>query len=466
MAMAGSGSGSSGPLDVRVSITDTDGAADPKSGAAPAAAPPTRRLDYLDWLRALVVALVVAFHSIDLYFDYTYSIGYYVGLVFAPPTDATRAVAIVLAQLMQSWFMGILFLTSGYFSGPSYDKKGPLKFLWDRALRLLLPLCLYEFLMQPLAFQIARASPSSPEALRAASDGFSYYFKGYTRLGHGAGWFLVVLFAFDVIYLAARLAASAAGACAAAASARRRAGAGADPEAAASKAPPAAGKAAPAGPRPPFSTAATLGAAAAAAAVIAGLTLIVRAGVLPKLRLNTSMWQLVGIQFQPAYLEQYVCAFCLGLAARRLDALARLPAAAGAAAGAAAAALAALGGAGMVLLPGSDFGREDKIKGTAAYVAGFAVWEQFYAVAVWLALLVALRRTANARGGAVGGVVTGAAFAVYVIHVPVLTAYGLAFEPLAWHPAAKCLLVTPLVAVSTWLVAAALRCVPGVKRVL
>jgi hypothetical protein len=47
-----------------------------------------------------------------------------------------------------------------------------------------------------------------------------------------------------------------------------------------------------------------------------------------------------------------------------------------------------------------------------------------------------------------------------------LQAYGLAFEPLAWHPAAKCVLVCPLVAISTWLVAAALRCVPGVKRVL
>jgi hypothetical protein len=102
----GSASGSSGALDVRVSIYDADGAAAPKAGgAAPAAdakpAPPPRE-HYLDWARTLVIALVIAFHSIDLYFDYTYSIGYYVGLVFPAPTDATRAVAIVLAQLMQA----------------------------------------------------------------------------------------------------------------------------------------------------------------------------------------------------------------------------------------------------------------------------------------------------------------------------------------------------------------------------
>lgn len=60
-----------------------------------------RRLFYIDWLRAFIIALVVVFHCIDIYFDYTYAAEYYVGIVNTPPADATRQVAIVVAQLMQ-----------------------------------------------------------------------------------------------------------------------------------------------------------------------------------------------------------------------------------------------------------------------------------------------------------------------------------------------------------------------------
>ena len=83
--------------------------------------------------------------------------------------------------------MGILFFASGLFSGPSYDKKGALRFFKDRVLRLLLPLAAYEFLLQPLAFQIALASKACGPELAAAGNGFRWYFSSYNRLGHGAG---------------------------------------------------------------------------------------------------------------------------------------------------------------------------------------------------------------------------------------------------------------------------------------
>lgn len=62
---------------------------------------PSPRLFYIDWVRAFIIALVVAFHSIDMFFNYTYSAAVYIGIVLEPPGDATRQVAIVLAQLMQ-----------------------------------------------------------------------------------------------------------------------------------------------------------------------------------------------------------------------------------------------------------------------------------------------------------------------------------------------------------------------------
>lgn len=65
----------------------------------PTTRPP--RLCYIDWIRALIIALVVAFHSIDLYFDYTYSTAVYLGIVSAGSEGYARQVAIVFAQLMQ-----------------------------------------------------------------------------------------------------------------------------------------------------------------------------------------------------------------------------------------------------------------------------------------------------------------------------------------------------------------------------
>lgn len=63
--------------------------------------PAPARLFYLDWLKVLVIALVIAFHTIDLYFDYTACAGYYLGLVNAPPADASRLPALLFSQLMQ-----------------------------------------------------------------------------------------------------------------------------------------------------------------------------------------------------------------------------------------------------------------------------------------------------------------------------------------------------------------------------
>jgi fucose 4-O-acetylase-like acetyltransferase len=372
--------------------------------------------------------------------------------------------------------MGVMFLVSGFYCAPSYDRKGSARFLGDRALRVLLPLLVYDFFIQPLAFEIARHSPAAYPPLRDAGvNGFSFYFSTQlTRLGHGAGWFLAVLMMFDLAYVAARLCASAFCCCC---SHSRRRSAEKDQEA-----PAAAGKSAADGSddsqaassaateqqqqRPPFSGWATLAGALGVAALIAGLALLVRVGILIPLGLPVSLWTLVGIQCQPAYIPQYAIAFMLGLAAHRCDALRRLPAGAGPAAAAAAAVLAVAGGVLMTFMPGSNFGHELQRGASTSYVAVYAVWEAFYCVAMWVALLVCGRRWANHQGGRVGAAITGAAYAAYLVHVAVLAALGVAFAMVNWHPAAKCAVVTPLAVVSSWLIGIVLRCIPGVKRVL
>jgi hypothetical protein len=381
--------------------------------------------------------------------------------------------------------MGLLFLLSGYFSKPSYDRKGPLRFLGDRVLRLVLPLLAYDLLLQPLAFEIARHSPAAPAGLRAASNGFSYYYSSqFLRLGHGASWFLAVLFVFDVVYAAVRVCVHGCRTSAAAIAARRRhcSSSGADCTAVVTTAAkPAATTArlqelpvvAPlrqqqqqVGPLP-FSAGGTAVGVLAVWVVMAGLCLVVRLGVLYPLHLPQSMWVLHGIQFQPAYLPQYVVAFVLGLAAYSApDGLARLPSGSGAVAATVAAVLAVWGAVIMSMYRGSNFGRELQADPDVVYVAVFTVWEQLYAVTMWVAMLVSFRVGLNKQGGKVGAAVTSAAYAVYVVHIPVVTAFGVAFAGVAWHAAAKCALVTPLAVLASWLIGMLLKQLPGVKHVL
>jgi len=53
-------------------------------------------------------------------------------------------------MLNQAYFMGLLFLLSGYFTRGPYERKGPGKFLTDRLLRLGAPTLVYVLIISPL----------------------------------------------------------------------------------------------------------------------------------------------------------------------------------------------------------------------------------------------------------------------------------------------------------------------------
>ncbi len=50
---------------------------------------------------------------------------------------------------LQAFFMGFLFLIAGYFVPAAFDRKGPAKFLRDRAIRLGIPTLFYMLVIQP-----------------------------------------------------------------------------------------------------------------------------------------------------------------------------------------------------------------------------------------------------------------------------------------------------------------------------
>lgn len=100
---------------------------------------------------------------------------------------------IVLAT--DSFFMAMFFLLSGLFVWPSITRKGPANHLWDRLIRLGIPFVICAFTIIPIAYY-AISLRQNPEI------GFSEFWWNTITVGpwpSGPVWFLWVLFGFDLI---------------------------------------------------------------------------------------------------------------------------------------------------------------------------------------------------------------------------------------------------------------------------
>lgn len=128
-----------------------------------------KRLYFADNLRTWIVILVVLQHLAELY-----------------------NTLYLFMMLNQAYFMGLLFLLSGYFTPGSLERKGPGTFLKDRLLRLGIPTLVYVFILSPLA-SWGHQMTQSPAGNAAA---------GHFALG--PMWFAVMLLVFDLGYLAWR----------------------------------------------------------------------------------------------------------------------------------------------------------------------------------------------------------------------------------------------------------------------
>jgi fucose 4-O-acetylase-like acetyltransferase len=105
-----------------------------------------RRLLFIDNLRSTLIILVISMHAAGTYSP----LGnwYYV--------DRTKLGLPILLTFaawqmyLQAFFMGLLFFIAGYFVPLSFDRKGPLRFVRERAFRLGLPIIFYIFVLGPV----------------------------------------------------------------------------------------------------------------------------------------------------------------------------------------------------------------------------------------------------------------------------------------------------------------------------
>lgn len=147
---------------------------------------PFTRLVFIDNLRVFLTMLVVAHHAAQ---PYGPTGGRW--LIF----NSERAEILgAFFSTNAAFFMGLFFLISGYFLPEAYNRKGAVLFLKERSLRLGVPILLFALLAFPLmlyAFSDRQLSVSQ------------YFVQTYLNLNQlelGHLWFLAHLFVYAISY--------------------------------------------------------------------------------------------------------------------------------------------------------------------------------------------------------------------------------------------------------------------------
>ncbi len=149
-----------------------------------------KRLFYIDNLRIFLISLVVLHH-----FSLTYGAP---GNWYYNETEAASPAVLLLTLFVatnQAFFMGMFFFVSAFFVSPSLKRKGKIKFLKERMLRLGIPLIFFYFILSPLTAFIVNYYTGN-ESLT-----FWQYLEKGIGFGFGPLWFVEALLIFTFIYL-------------------------------------------------------------------------------------------------------------------------------------------------------------------------------------------------------------------------------------------------------------------------
>jgi peptidoglycan/LPS O-acetylase OafA/YrhL len=361
----------------------------------------------LDALRAATTLLVLFHHSALTYGAIG---GWYYHEI---PTDwrLPTKLLILFCTVNQAWFMGLFFLLAGYFTPGAVQRKGAWPWLRDRLARLGIPLLVYGLFIGPVTIALAQSANGRPFAATL----LALWQRG--QFDNGPLWFAQALLNFCVLYLGARWIVS----------------------------------------RPPASrdfpsNAALLAAALATGAAAFALRLVWPVGA-----------QAFGLQL--GYFASYLVLFAAGCAGapggwlgavpdgRRLVwlwvAVLALP----------------IFPAVVLLAPHVAGLRGNSSGGWNVPAAVYAFWEPFVAWGFILALVQAFQRRFQGLGP-VWAALARRAFAIYIIHPPVLVAVALAWRGVAWPQLIKFALTGTVTCVLCFWLAGMLLRVQPIRRLI
>lgn len=392
----------------------------PQSGSTGPKPTGKTRLFYIDNLRVGLITLVIIGHIAITYGaptgDWYYKEAGEVGTIFAILT-------LLLLGIGVSFLLGLFYMIAGFFTPGPYDRKGAKKFITERFIRLGIPLVLYALVINPLVTYWA-----------AVHGGYHGSFRAYvpshlpqlTNASIGPLWFVEALLVFSLVYALGRLFLK--------------------PQAKAD------GNSTPL-PLPRNSTITLF------ALSLGVVTFVVRI-------FAPFGWWWEPIHQELGHFPQYIALFAIGIIAYRNDWFARFPNR-----------QARLWGwIALFLFPGlpalavaagaleGEF--DPAIAGGLTWLSlAYSLWEALIGVALVIATLVWFRNRFNRQGKLVRSM-SGAAYAVYVLHPLLIVPLALALS--GWQLAleTKFLLVAPLAVVLCFLAGILVRKVPLIDRVL
>ncbi|WP_416956848.1 acyltransferase family protein [Nocardioides sp. T5] len=154
----------------------------------------SERLLYLDNLKAVLIALIIAMHAalgyVGVLDAWTYS-----GLRETTLHPVVEMLLLVALSPFGFFLIALLFLVAGLLTPGSHDRKGGHRFVLDRLLRLGVPFALYVFLVQP-ALVYAVAHPFG----NASGTFWQEYLGAEWQLDTGPLWFVGVLLVYSLAY--------------------------------------------------------------------------------------------------------------------------------------------------------------------------------------------------------------------------------------------------------------------------
>ena len=154
------------------------------------------KLAYIENIRLLLTALVVIVHVACSY-------GGPGGWIYMESGAglSTFLPLTVLNATSQSFFMGMFFFIGAYFTHRSFQKKGFLRFIKERSIRLGIPLFLTYYLIN-VATTMMVLPVKDPQN---AGISFGELWLSGVAFGVGVMWFVLALIYFTVLYLIACL---------------------------------------------------------------------------------------------------------------------------------------------------------------------------------------------------------------------------------------------------------------------
>ena len=376
--------------------------------------PAAGREYYIDRLRVVMTVIVIVAHT-----GMTYGgAGYWTYRELPVSSSPSSLLLSAFTATNETYVMGLFFLLAGYFTPASYDRKGPAQFLWDRCLRLGIPLLVFGLVIAP--FTVAMVSLAEGHGFWPAIE----YLWRKKEFINGPLWFAQALLIFSLGYMAWRFVAT------------------------------RFFRSTPLPDRIPKSMPGSF--AWFWSAIGVGLASLAIRQPLPVDTRFFGLWL--------GYFASFIFLFAVGVAAWRNDWLSRVS-------WKQAISWLIVAFFTWFTLPLTKLYL--KHRGINAYFAGghsfaaivYAFWEPFIAwglIATWLVWL----RTSFNRPSQVQNWLSRRAYAVYVLHAPVLIALSLMLRH--WHAPSlvKVLVVSILCCTITWLICDPLVRLPGIRRIV